>query len=128
MCEWKLEERGFLLKNTARVGTLVPWKETARERTRVHLEKTARERTQAPLKAEATRRRDGEFRKSGREVEEEGGEVQKKEMVEAAQRAHHKSIYDENEERQKGKGKQKEVKDAPMRGKPWRNVGGSFSF
>ena len=50
-------------------------------------------------------------------------------MVEEVRRVHHKSVYDENEERQKGKGKTKEVEDALKRDKPWGFFGsGSFSF
>ena len=36
--------------------------------------------------------------------------VEQKEMVTEVQRVHHKSVFDESEERKKGKGKQKKLK------------------
>ena len=56
---------------------------------------------------EAIRGEGGEFKKSGRKRNEEGGEVQKKEVVEEVQGVHQKSFYDESEERQQGEGKHK---------------------
>ena len=63
--------------------------------------KTARERSQIPLKKTAKERTE---RKSsgrrGKEIEkEEEGKVQKSEMVEEMQRAHHKLAFDGNEAR-----------------------------
>ena len=46
--------------------TVETYKETTWVRTQQPMKKTARERTHAPLKAEAIRRKDGEFRQSGR--------------------------------------------------------------
>ena len=59
----------------------------------------------------------------------EDGEAQKKEMVEEVRRVHHKSVYDENEERKAKRRRKAEVKDAPKRDKLWGNSGsGSSSF
>ena len=41
---------------------------------------------------------------------EKKSEAQEKEMMEEVQRAHHRSVYDENEEREEGEGKRKKWK------------------
>ena len=109
-----------LLKKTARKGTLKPQIETAWVRTQELLKETAtfqgrshqveRWRIQEKRKEEKWKKR-----KKRKKKEKEEGEVQKKEMVEEVQRAHHKFVYDKNEERQKEEGKQKTVKNAPKR-------------
>ena len=108
-------------------------KAKARRRTQASLKNTVTEGSRGPLKMETSRRKGGEFRRSGRNrsgrARGEEGKIQKKEMVEGVQRGNRKHDFDEEERKIREKRKAGTESDAPKQGKPGGSLGsGSFSF